>query len=298
MVDRLILAIKLRLTPTSPPRPVAALITEILREEQGDLKAFELGGKLALRVLAGLQRVREDAENDNADTWFAFNSSSSDHIQSPYYVEPRDSPEIRDAKLNRLNRYPLRPIIEGLTPDLFEALCVGVLSLLGARDYSGTKRTRDQGIDFYGRLVISDLDSNTSPFFRITDHLSVWLVGQAKHYPGGRVSSAEIRDLVGSINLARFKEYASTTDLMKSLPLRSCDPVFALFLTTGSFSRDAVKLAKGSGVILKNLDDICSLLADNRVGIDVNGQISGELVLNWISQHSPGGQQNVNAIAG
>jgi Restriction endonuclease len=181
-------------------------------------------------------------------------------------------------------------LIQALTPDLFEDLCVGVLSLLGARDYSGTKRTRDQGIDFYGRLVISDLDPNTSPFFRITDHLSVWLVGQAKHYPDGRVSSAEIRDLVGSINLARFKEYASTTDLMKSLPLRSCDPVFALFLTTGTFSRDAIKLATGSGVIVKDLDDICSLLADNRVGLDPNGQISRDITLNWITQQRPNGE--------
>jgi Restriction endonuclease len=223
MVDKLISAIKLRLTPTSPPRPVAVVLTEILHEEHSELTAFEMGGTLAPRVFAGLQRVRENAESDNADTWFAFNSSSSDHIQGPYFIEPCDSPEIRQAKLNRLNRYPLRPIVEGLTPYLFEALCVGLLSLLGARDYSGTKRTRDQGIDFFGRLVISDLDANTSPFFRITDHLSVWLVGQAKNYPNGKVSSAEIRDLVGSINLARFKEYASTTDLMKSLPLRSCD---------------------------------------------------------------------------
>jgi hypothetical protein len=63
--------------------------------------------------------------------------------------------------------------------------------------------------------------------------------------------------------------------------------VFALFLTTGTFSRDAVKLAKGFGVITKDVDDICSLLADNRVGIDGNGQISQELVLNWIDQHHP-----------
>ena len=212
MVDRLISAIKVRLSPTSQPRPISALLTEILQEENSQLTAFEMAGSLTPRVLTGLQRLREEADDANADTWFAFNSSSPDHIQGPYYIEPCDSPEIRQAKLNRLNRYPLRPIVESLTPNQFEALCVGLLRLLGARDYAGTKRTRDQGIDFFGRLVISDLDADTSPFFRITDHLSVWLVGQAKNYPNGKVSSAEIRDLVGSINLARFKEYASTTD--------------------------------------------------------------------------------------
>ena len=82
---------------------------------------------------------------------------------------------------------------------------------------------------------------------------------------------------------------------MKSLPLRSCDPVFALFLTTGTFSRDAVKLANGSGVIIKDLDDICSLLADNRVGIAPDGQISQELVLSWVDQHRPEIHQTPNA---
>jgi hypothetical protein len=287
MVDSLISALKQRITPTSHPRSIATLVTEILRGEHSELAAFEIGGKFAPRVLAGLQRLRDDAIADNLDAWFAFNSSSPDHIQGPCFVEPRDTAETRTAKLNRLNRYPLRPIIEELSPAQFESLCVGLLGLLGARDFSGTKRTRDQGIDFYGRLVISDLDPNTSPFFHITDHLSVWLVGQAKHYPNGKVSSAEIRELVGSINLARFKEYASTTDLMKSLLLRSCDPVFALFLTTGTFSRDAIKLAKGSGVITKGLDDICSVLADNEIGKDHAGNISRNIVHDWIDRQRP-----------
>jgi hypothetical protein len=101
------------------------------------------------------------------------------------------------------------------------------------------------------------------------------------------VSSTEIRELVGSINLARFKEYASTTELMKSLPLRSCDPVFALFLTTGTYSRDAVNLAKGSGVVVKDIGDVCSLLADNRVGVDGNGLPSRQALLDWIDQQRP-----------
>jgi hypothetical protein len=73
---------------------------------------------------------------------------------------------------------------------------------------------------------------------------------------------------------------------MKSLPLRSCDPVFALFLTTGSFSRDAVTLANGSGVVIEDIGNICSLLADNGVRVDANGQLSPDAVRDWIDRQA------------
>jgi hypothetical protein len=137
--------------------------------------------------------------------------------------------------------------------------------LLGARQTHLTQRSRDHGIDFYGRLVLGDLDTSKVPFLRFADALQVWIVGQAKHYVGHKVSAPEIRNLVGSINLARFKEYASETDLVEGLRLRSCDPVFALFLTTGTFSRDADRLACRSGVVLKDVGELARLLVDKMV---------------------------------
>lgn len=262
MPEKLIAAIRAKLSVDANPQSIQSLVESVLRMEHGDLKAFELAGRYAPRVKMRLIRLREERMARGNDVWFEFNSSSSDYIQGPCFLEPRDSPEVKRAKLNRLRAQPMRIELESLDFGEFERVCLVILSLLGARSCRLTSRSRDQGIDFFGELFLGDLEVSSSPFFRFQDNLKLWLVGQAKHCVHGKVSTPEIRNLVGSINLARFKEYASTTELMSELPMRSCDPVFVVFLTTGTFTRDARKLASNSGVILKDIDDVSKLLAD------------------------------------
>ena len=92
------------------------------------------------------------------------------------------------------------------------------------------------------------------------------IAGQAKHYPNRSVSSPEIRELVGSIQLARARAFAGNENLFPDMQPRVTDPVVALFITSGGYTRDALLLAMASGVVVKRGVDIANLLADEAIG--------------------------------
>lgn len=281
MTERLVKCALELLQPDSKPTHIKDVLVQILLRDHPELTAVEMADTYFERVrarLAALYASLQDAETDAA---FEFNSSNGDYVQGPLFIEPRDPPAIVVAKQNRLRAQPVRNALKALTFAQFEILATALLSLLGAREFQRTVHSRDQGIDFFGRLSLGDLDSEDFPFFRFQDALQLWLVGQAKHYPDGKVSAPEIRNLVGAVNLARFKEYASTTELLRDLPLRSCDPVFALFLTTGKYTRDAVRLAENSGVVLRDIDDIAKFFCDEDVGRDNNRGCTAESLIQW-----------------
>lgn len=284
MTDKIFKQIKAIIEPASRPRKIKDILYELFKQDYPDLRAFELSEQRCSRYLNLLERSRNEDIENGRNPWFDFNSSSSEYIQGPCFVEPRDSDNVKRAKQNRVKTFSMQKVLENITFSQFELICTGTLHLLGARHFRRTKHSRDQGIDFYGELVLGDLDTLESPFVKYHDNFRLWIVGQAKHYPEGKVSTPEIRNLVGSINLARFKEYASTTDLMMTLPMKSCDPVFAIFLTTGTFSRDARKLAENSGVILKDIRDLSDFLVDKEVGCGPDGLPCIEELINWARQ--------------
>lgn len=107
-----------------------------------------------------------------------------------------------------------------------------VLKLIGARNIKLTKETRDEGIDFYGRLLVADLIKPSSAFrFRpFESFLEIWLVGQAKHYRAIKVATPDLRELVGSVELASSCAFADLDpDKYPDLRIRVADPVFMLF---------------------------------------------------------------------
>lgn len=259
----------------SPPKSVADLINPCFRHIDDDLDRIEQIQKRVPGVINQLIAIHSEMRQKETECWFEFNSAAGDFIQGPYFSEPADTNETRTAKSNRLRSAQFKQALQSLTFSQFEDVCKAVLLELGVREAKETKRSKDHGIDFFGRLAVADIESSTIPFFRLTHRLKFWLIGQAKHYSGGKVSAPEIRDLVGSINLARFKEYATVTLLLKDLELRSCDPVFALFMTTGRFSADATRLAENSGVVLLDLQALATYLADK--DIQLAGQSADEM---------------------
>jgi hypothetical protein len=290
--DQLVKLIRADLKPDCPPQRVRDLCERYLLTLKDPVEVYELLDRSTARVQKSLIVLRQALIESGDALWFEFNSVSDDYIQGPYYAESGDPEDVKQAKRNRLLAAPMQAALESLHFSEFEVVCAAVLRLLGARHTHLTQRSRDQGIDFYGRLVLGDLDTGKVPFLRFSDALHVWIVGQAKHYVGGKVSAPEIRNLVGSINLARFKEYASETELMEGLRLRSCDPVFALFLTTGTFSRDAARLAYRSGVVLKDVGELARLLVDKMVvGCDRADQVARERLVYWARRTIDGAAQ-------
>ena len=198
---------------------------------------------------------------------FAFNSSSPDYLQGSAYIEPKDPEVIKVAKANRAQFNSYSIVLKQLTPREFEQLCAGILSILGGERPVLTPRSADEGIDFYGRLHLEKHMFTRLPFPGLQRQLGVWLVGQAKHYVNNRVSTPEIRELVGAVNLAKGQAFGSHEEIYADLQVRVCDPVFYLFFTTGRLSANSWTLLDRSGVIGMDGEMVAAFLADHGIGI-------------------------------
>jgi hypothetical protein len=77
-----------------------------------------------------------------------------------------------------------------------------------------------------------------------------------------------LRDLVGAVELAKGKAFGSAGEKYKDLHLRACDPVFYLFITTGSMTENSWRLIKHSGVAGMDGAMVASFLADRGIGME------------------------------
>jgi restriction endonuclease Mrr len=131
-----------------------------------------------------------------------------------------------------------------------------------------TRASADQGIDFFGRVPIGEILKPAIIDSGVERHFKVWLVGQAKHYRSTQVSTKDIRELVGSVALAKSKVFAGKIDPLASLQMRICDPVVYMFFTTGSITRDARDILNRAGVVAMDGLQLAMFLADHSVGLD------------------------------
>jgi hypothetical protein len=254
--------------PDAAPRRLETVASEVavvvLGKSQAEAADFA-SHKLAA-LTSWIEEEVELARRELRHISVALNSSDPAFIQGSSYVQPNDDPATALAKQNRRHYDRLLLFIRSLTWRDFEACCRGVLSLLGCNDPRMTSASNDQGIDFHGRLSLDGRLDNFSHYPSIDSKLDVWMVGQAKHYTKTKVATPDLRELVGSIQLARSGTYADGGRALEGFTPRVCDPVFYLFFTTGSISRDGVILLKASGMISMDGPQLATFLADNQVG--------------------------------
>ena len=199
---------------------------------------------------------------------------------------PADDPEIGRAKLGRRQVASILARIKALTPDEFEAFGAALVGSLGAKISEKTRQSGDQGIDFVGVARLGDLLERPKQIFRLAHDMQIDFIGQAKHYPNRTIQPATVRELVGSLELARSRHFSSETfELLEDLSLRSFSPVFAMLISTGPISSGARAVAKKAGLIARSGDQLATYLADLGVGIDpTDGSFSDELFLGWVDQ--------------
>jgi hypothetical protein len=204
---------------------------------------------------------------------FAFNSASSYKIQGACFIEPKDSPEVKSQKQRRLRWQDYYQHLRLISAESFELLCVRILALLGVPNPTLTPYRADQGIDFFGKMSVGDLTGH-GPLFPVFESCMVfWLVGQAKHYLHNKVSTPDIRELVGSTMLGRSRTFPKE-GILQGLKIRACDPVIMLFFTTGELSADGWSLCQNAGIAAMDGEMLASFLADKEVGVTEN---KGEL---------------------
>jgi hypothetical protein len=282
-------ALKEALAIDSSPRLAREWITEISLTKGWATSLTEaqvIGEHLQDGLLVRARRTHNTDYEAGRLPDFAFNSSSGDMIQGPCFVEPSDDAQVRDAKLRRRTLGDYVQAFLRLTPYDFEVLCRGLLAIIGVAKPEITRRTRDEGIDFYGRWDVGD---TLRPLYELPGGhrlLRVWLVGQAKRYDSTQVATPDIRELVGAVSLARVNAYSRQEDPYPDLTLRLCDPVFFIFATSGDISADSWELLKQSGVIGFDGNMVAALLADNDVA-QVNGKFDQASFDSWLKSYRP-----------
>jgi hypothetical protein len=269
----------------SPPRPIVDIITEIILQENWDMdKAIareraEIWSENTLNILRSeLNHMIEIGRPPR----YMFNPSSSYMIQGVCFIAPHDSQDLRESKLRRLKSNLYFDLFAELSPDQFEDLCGKFIGLLGVTDPVVTRRSADEGIDFFGKLSLESIFFPQDLTPTLQKQLVIWLVGQAKHYKSIQSGTQEIRDLVGSVTLGRSSIFGSLQNPYPELKIRVGDPVFIIFMTTGTFSSNSWRLMNRSGVIGMDGEMLAAFLADRGIGV-VDGQFSKMEFLNWIS---------------
>ncbi len=130
----------------------------------------------------------------------------------------------------------LSDIIKNMNPFAFERLTQRLLRECGFSQVSVTKKTSDGGIDGFGKLKIGGIFTYNVAF-------------QCKRYSGS-VAASEIRDFRGSL----------TKNIEKGI-----------FITTGSFTRQAIEEASNAGkqqIDLIDGSDFVDKLVEFQIGIN------------------------------
>ena len=132
----------------------------------------------------------------------------------------------------------------------FELSCVLMLKkFLGNSLKPDLRGSRDDGIDFYGKYDAKD--ESESNFFDIP----AWYIGQAKYYESNPVQTNLLRELIGTVELAKRKVW-SIEGIYKNIDIKGHDHVIPIFITSSRFSNDSYKIAENYGIKLLDIIDL------------------------------------------
>lgn len=273
------------LSVSAGPRPVRELLVEII-VNQGWYSSLDAEDKADAWLPRFKSRMRHDIttiRDEGGFLSFQFNSSGDDYVQGSCFCEPHDPLEVQQAKIRRAYTLQVHNCCLGLTPNQFEQLSGKLLSLLNVEHAYVSRRSADQGIDFFGRVPIGKMLKPTLLDMGAEKHMFVWIIGQSKHYPLTKVSTGEIRELVGSVELARAKVFAGANDPLEDLTVRLCDPIFYMFFTSGTFTRDSKELMTRSGVLAFEGLQLAQFIADHGIGT-VEGAFCQSAFHEWLAR--------------
>lgn len=107
----------------------------------------------------------------------------------------------------------------------------------------------DDGIDFYGKYI--SRDDSESNFFDI----NTWYIGQAKFYKDNRIQTNLLRELIGSVELAKKKIW-SRKNSYRNIDIKHNEPVVPILITSSRYSSYSMKIADLFGIKLIDIIDL------------------------------------------
>ena len=254
--------------PEDDPVEDIVLLTRIINH-QGWASGAEARNQAAewlARFSAKAIKIHNDAAEQRRFITFTFSPASSSHIQGSCYCLPVDGDQVRADKRKRANAVPMLEAVRQLSHRDFEFLCGLVLAKFGVDAPNVSQGSGDQGVDFYGHAGFGELISKTALPGSVEEPIKVWIIGQAKRYRETKVSTSDLRELVGAVELSRAKVHSAADDPLKNLKVRLCDPIFYMLVTSGEFTAGSRNLIERSGIIAMDGMQLCQFLADHGAG--------------------------------
>lgn len=259
----------------SKPEPISYWLEKLIIKnnwEPNMVLVQEKAERWATPALAMIENYISSPDKFGRPYLYIQNSSSREHIQGAGYIEGNEDLETKKHKERRQNIYKVWDQIKSLTDKEFEVFSRKIIEELGAQETKTTQYSADEGIDFFGKLLLQAhlLTDDLNP--TVQRQLAIWIIGQSKHYRAIKVSTPDIRELVGSVELARGKAYSAIypEEKFADLDIRVCDPIFQLFFTTGDISADGWRLLFHSGVIGMDGLMLSAFLCDRGIAMPRN----------------------------
>jgi hypothetical protein len=151
--------------------------------------------------------------------------------------------------------------LNDLSDTEFESLSAWVLSALGCHDVWVTPLSHDQGLDSFGYAAAF---SSRVPR-EIASQCRVVYLAQAKHYKKHTVGSRDLREFVGSVELAIHKIFSTVDQKYKDLVIKPFGPSIMVFLTTEELPRTVKTIGRNAGIVVLAAQDLAVLFSRARL---------------------------------
>src|SRR5574341_377788 len=138
----------------------------------------------------------------------------------------------------------------------FESLSARILAILGCTDVWVTPQSHDQGLDAFG---YADAFPKMVPK-EINSQCKIVCLAQAKHYKKDVVGSRDIREFIGSVELAIHKIYSTIDAKYIDLEIKPFGPCIMVFITTEEIPKTVKLISKNAGIFVLCAQDLAMLL--------------------------------------
>lgn len=183
------------------------------------------------------------------------------------------------SDLGKVERLAFQDALNALTHSQFEGLSALVLESAGCSYVRRTPESHDQGIDAFGYFEY--YRRRQGKWLGLTPRLV--FLAQAKHYSECKVGTKDIRDFVGSFDLALHKIYSTIDIRYSDLELLPFGPVALIFITSEEVPSTVKRLAGRAGVVVLSSDDLYDILLAGPVR-KPTAITKKWLVDNWVSK--------------
>jgi restriction endonuclease Mrr len=271
-----------------PPRALREVLEQEMRGhfQQLPIRAAEQAERMEERVRQRINEKQQETEDAGTFPVVIIHYANQRRVVGSCWVGPTDSQAVAAAKHGRVHAQQILAALRALTPDQFERFGSRILRELGAERVQVTRRSGDNGVDFYGFLSLGGIMQHPPAICQLAHNIQLLFAGQAKHYPDNPIGPATVREMIGAIALARFQVYSSEPDFFEEFKLLPYNPLIALLFTTGRFTRGAIEVAAAAGVIARSGEQLAIFLADRNVGMVLNEGVTTfvpERFLEWLN---------------